>query len=129
MVIEDPGTARRDLTAARLALGRCGHSLPTRELLRFQLAHARARDAVHQPLDVASLAISQALVLASAAEDRATYLRRPDLGRRPDSASAHRLMRDDWDAVLVVADGLSAIAVHRHAAALIDSLMPLFQGW
>jgi ethanolamine ammonia-lyase small subunit len=84
---------------------------------------------VHQPLDVASLAISQALVLASAAEDRATYLRRPDLGRRLDSASAHRLTRGDWDAVLVVADGLSAIAVHRHAAAVIDSLMPMLEGW
>jgi ethanolamine ammonia-lyase small subunit len=129
MVIEDPWTALRELTAARLALGRCGHSLPTRELLAFQLAHARARDAVHQPLDVASFAISPALVLASAAEDRATYLRRPDLGRRLDSASAHSLTRGDWDAVLVVADGLSAIAVHRHAAALIDSLMPQLEGW
>jgi len=129
MVIEDPWTALRELTAARLALGRCGHSLPTRELLRFQLAHARARDAVHQPLDVASLAINPALVLTSAAEDRTTYLRRPDLGRRLDSASADRLTHGDWDAVLVVADGLSPIAVHRHAAALIDSLIPRLEAW
>jgi ethanolamine ammonia-lyase small subunit len=129
MVIENPWTALRELTAARIALGRSGHSLPTRELLAFQLAHARARDAVHQPLDVLSLAIHPALVLMSAAIDRATYLRRPDLGRRLDPASANRLTGGDWDAVLVVVDGLSAIAVHRHAAALIDSLMPRLEGW
>src|SRR3977135_2090758 len=102
MVIENTWTQLRGLTAARVALGRCGHSLPTRELLAFQLAHARARDAAHHPLDVSSLAIAQALVLTSAAQDRATYLRRPDLGRRLDPASANRLTRGDWDAVLVV---------------------------
>src|SRR5271169_5646287 len=111
MVIENPWIGLRELTAARIALGRCGHSLPTRELLGFQLAHARARDAVHHPLDVSSVAIGPAIVLTSAAQDRATYLRRPDLGRRLDPASANRLTRGDWDAVLVVADGLSATAV------------------
>ena len=84
---------------------------------------------MHQPLDVSSLAISPAVLLTSAALDRATYLRRPDLGRRLDSASANRLATGDWDAVLVVADGLSAIAVHRHASALIDALRPLLEGW
>jgi ethanolamine ammonia-lyase small subunit len=129
MVIENPWTGLRELTAARLALGRCGHSLPTRELLAFQLAHARARDAVHHPLDASSLAINPALVLRSAAPDRVTYLCRPDLGRRLDPASADRLTRGDWDAVLVVADGLSATAVHRHAAVLIDALMPQIEDW
>src|SRR5579872_2558979 len=107
MVIENPWTGLRELTAARIALGRCGHSLPTRELLTFQLAHARARDAVHHTLDVSSLSISPAIVLSSAAQDRATYLRRPDLGRRLDRASEDRLKSGKWDAVLVVADGLS----------------------
>jgi ethanolamine ammonia-lyase small subunit len=129
MVVENPWTELRELTAARIALGRCGHSLPTRELLAFQFAHARARDAVHQPLDVSSLAISQAIVLTSAARDRATYLRRPDLGRRLEPESAQLLTRGDWDAVLVVADGLSATAVHRHATALIDALNARLSGW
>jgi ethanolamine ammonia-lyase small subunit len=129
MVMDDSWTALRELTAARIALGRAGHSLPTEALLRFQLAHARARDAVHQPLDFASLKIQPAVVLSSAAQDRATYLRRPDLGRRLDSASAARLSAADWDAALVVADGLSAIAVHRHAAPLIDALLPQLEGW
>jgi ethanolamine ammonia-lyase small subunit len=129
VVIENPWTGLRELTAARIALGRCGHSLPTRELLAFQLAHARARDAVHRPLDARSLAIHPAVVLASAAPDRATYLRRPDLGRQLNPASAVVLQADDWDAALVVADGLSATAVHRHAAALIDALTPQLEGW
>jgi len=71
MVIENPWRGLRELTAARIALGRCGHSLPTRELLRFQLAHAQARDAVHRALDVSSLALGPALMLKSAAPDRA----------------------------------------------------------
>lgn len=129
MVIENPWTGLRELTAARIALGRCGHSLPTRELLAFQLAHARARDAVRRSLDVASLAIHPAVVLASAAGNRTTYLRRPDLGRQLDPASASVLQAGEWDAAFVVADGLSATAVHRHGAALIDALTPELEGW
>jgi ethanolamine ammonia-lyase small subunit len=129
MVVENPWTGLRELTAARIALGRCGHSLPTRELLAFQLAHARARDAVHHPLDLSSLAIRPAIALRTAAPDRATYLRRPDLGRRLAAESAQRLTGGDWDAALVVADGLSATAVHRHAGILIGALLPLLEGW
>ena len=129
MVTENPWTRLRELTGARLALGRCGHSLPTRELLAFQLAHARARDAVHRSLDAASLETPSTLILKSAAPDRATYLRRPDLGRKLHADSADQLTRGDWDAVVVVADGLSATAVHRHASPLIKALMPLLDGW
>jgi ethanolamine ammonia-lyase small subunit len=133
MVIENPWTRLRELTAARIALGRCGHSLPTRELLAFQFAHARARDAVHHPLDASSLAVGPAVELTSEARDRPTYLRRPDLGRRLDTNSAQRLTQQvtagDWDAALVVADGLSATAVHRNAVAVIDALVPRLEGW
>ena len=78
----------REFTDARIALGRSGASLPTREVLNFGLAHARARDAIHQPFAsqqlVAPLAALglDALTVHSAAPDRHTYLRRPDLGRQ-----------------------------------------------
>ena len=116
----------RSFTPARVALGRTGHSLPCAELLRFRLDHARARDAVYEALDPASLPMPHLLV-RSAAPDRATYLRRPDLGRRlhPDT----RLERGDYDAAIVIADGLSAPAVHRHAAPLLSALLPKLEDW
>jgi ethanolamine ammonia-lyase small subunit len=113
----------RAFTPARVALGRAGHSLPTAELLRFQLDHARARDAVHQELDAASLHVPH-LLLRSAARDRATYLRRPDLGRRLSEESRALIERGDFDAAIVIADGLSAPAVHHHAVPLLEALMP-----
>src|SRR5215472_12795558 len=97
----------RAFTPARVALGRTGHSLPTAELLRFELDHARARDAVHEPLDPGSLGFRH-LLLHSNAPDRATYLRRPDLGRQLSQESAALLERGDYDAAIIVADGLSA---------------------
>ncbi len=129
MVIEDSWTQLREWTAARIALGRAGHSLPTRELLAFQLAHARARDAVHCPLNLDTFAPLHPIYLKSAAPDRAVYLRRPDLGRCLDAESADRLERGAWDAVLIVADGLSATAVHRHALPLIEGLAAQLGGW
>jgi len=139
MLIENPWAQLRELTAARIALGRAGHSLPTRELLAFQLAHARARDAVWRGLEASSL-ISASLIsttlaalnsicLHSAARDRAEYLRRPDLGRKLAAESAERIERGDWDAAIVIADGLSAVAVHRHAIALLEALRPQLDGW
>ena len=122
MLIENPWTALRELTAARIALGRAGHSLPTRELLAFQLAHAKARDAVHEKLNWPRPGI----LLKSAAADRATYLRRPDLGRR---LAAARLDRGVWDVAFIVADGLSAAAIHHHATPFLDALLPELDGW
>lgn len=130
----------RSLTSARVALGRTGVSLPTREVLRFGHAHALARDAVHAGLDVSGLASAiQALGLAtcevaSAAGDRATYLRRPDLGRRlsPASRDQLRALRTDAsDIAILVADGLSATAVHANAAALLAALLSRMRerGW
>jgi ethanolamine ammonia-lyase small subunit len=117
-------------TTARVALGRAGNSLPTAELLRFQLDHARARDAVYAELDPRELPGPHVLV-RSAARDRGAYLRRPDLGRTLSEESRLLLQHGDCDAAIVLADGLSALAVQRHAAELLDALMPLLaeQEW
>src|SRR5690348_8848523 len=114
MVIENPWTRLRELTSARIALGRSGHSLPTRELLAFQLAHARARDAVHHNLDLNCFRNLNPVFLKSEAPDRMTYLRRPDLGRRLSSESAAQLTRGEWDVVFIIADGLSPRASERY---------------
>jgi ethanolamine ammonia-lyase small subunit len=108
----------RSFTPAPRGAGTHRAQPPDPELLRFQLDHARARDAVYQPLDPASLGVPHVL-LHSAAPDRATYLRRPDLG--PQLAECD-LERGDYDAAIVIADGLSAPAVHRHAVPLLDAL-------
>lgn len=109
--------ALRAFTDARIALGRTGASLPTDELLRFGLAHAQARDAVHQPFDSERLAADlhdagwPTLAVHSGAADRAAYLRRPDLGRRLASDSRSLLLGSPSrrvDLLLIVADGLSS---------------------
>jgi ethanolamine ammonia-lyase small subunit len=115
-------------TPARVALGRAGDSLPTRELLRFQLDHARARDAVQEELDPNVLGF-QYLLVHSAARTRAEYLRRPDLGRRLAPESRTLLKAGEYDAAIIVADGLSAPAVHRHAAGVLAELLPLLEDW
>jgi ethanolamine ammonia-lyase small subunit len=109
-------------TPARIALGRSGNGLPTSRVLEFQLAHARARDAVQAPFDAQSVAAalgrSDTLVLNTRAIDRDAYLMNPDAGRRLRSASRTALARSRWDAVLVIADGLSSTAIHAHGAGL-----------
>jgi ethanolamine ammonia-lyase small subunit len=123
----------RELTPARVALGRAGASLPTTALLEFTLDHARARDAVHAAFDAQALIAAfgglglEAFELRSRAGSRGDYLRRPDLGRRLDQASQELLATKSGGAsqlVLVIGDGLSPTAVHAHAVELVRSLVP-----
>lgn len=122
---KDPWARFRSATRARIALGRSGDALPTKALLEFQLAHARARDAVHSAVDfdrlAADLSPLETIRVHSAAPDRPTYLRRPDLGRRLDPASATGLPAGEWDLLFVIADGLSAAAVQVNAAPLVHA--------
>jgi len=121
-------------TPARIALGRAGAGLPTAAHLAFQRDHALARDAVHAAMDIDALAtalagLGEITTLTSAAPDRATYLARPDLGRRLDPASRSRLEARESngerpDIALIVADGLSAKAAERHAAPLLAAALP-----
>jgi len=121
------------VTRARIALGRAGDALPTERLLEFAYAHASARDAVAAKVDFASLA-QQLSPLAtiqvhSAAPDRSTYLRRPDLGRMLAEHCGERVRSGPFDAVFVVADGLSASAVQAHAVPLLEALRARLDGW
>jgi ethanolamine ammonia-lyase small subunit len=102
--------------------------------LEFQLAHARARDAVHAQLDVRALGIElgmETIIARSAAPDRATYLRRPDLGRMLSDQSPPLIAAGDYEAVFIVADGLSALAVERNAPPLLKIVLPQLaaNGW
>lgn len=122
----------RRLTRARIALGRAGDGLPTSALLDFQMAHAAARDAVHGAVDFAGVAAALApravVEVASAVPDRATYLRRPDLGRRLGDGEVERLPEGPFDVVFIVADGLSAKAVEANAAATVIAAQARLDG-
>ena len=125
----------RRLTAARIGLKRSGASLATGPLLDFRLAHARARDAVHEPLDDKRLAGDLAFLglpvidIASAVEDRTSYLMRPDLGRQLADGAETTLQAHAarFDIVFVITDGLSARAVQSHAAPMLAHLLPALQ--
>jgi ethanolamine ammonia-lyase small subunit len=122
----------RALTQARLLLGRAGQGLPTRALLDFQLDHGRARDAVHtafEPERVAAAIDWPALTVSSRAGDRSEYLTRPDLGRLLSDGDATRLTPAGDELAIVIADGLSATAVHAHAAPLLTALLARLGDW
>jgi len=142
-VVENPWRRLREFTDARIGLGRAGVSLPTNELLEFQLSHARARDAVHFPLDFeglvsaiessAGIPVTDIHRLQSRADDRMTYLQRPDLGRRLHSHSREILQHDlatdgevagEYDLSIVVVDGLSSLAVQQNVVPFLETLLP-----
>ncbi len=126
----------RRFTDARIALGRAGTSMPTQPHLDFQLAHSLARDAVHSELEVKPFMQAledkgyKTLTLQSASSDRMQYLQRPDLGRTLSTAATDKLRAQSSnndrspDIVFVIADGLSASAVHEHAIGVLDEVFP-----
>lgn len=139
-VVENPWRRLREFTDARIGLGRAGISLPTSELLAFQLSHAQARDAVHLPLDIDALcselaadpqlsALGEPLRLHSQATDRMTYLQRPDLGRLLDDASREQLVElgcdKPSDLAIVIVDGLSSRAIAQNAVPFLQRFMGL----
>ncbi len=132
MTSPDVWTNLRRLTPARLALGRVGNSLPTTEVLNLALAHARARDAVHSTFDPAAIELAchalgfETVHVRSAARDRGTYLRRPDLGRRlnHDDAAVLRTSEKQFDLAIIVADGLAGSGVQSHAPDMLAALKP-----
>ncbi len=140
MTSEGTWAALRRFTDARIGLGRAGAALPIAEVLKFSMAHAQARDAVTTPLDWAPIERALGALgleterIESAAGDRDTYLRRPDLGRRLSAQSRERvaaLAGRPADLLIVIADGLSSTGVAANAVAVVSALLPLAQksGW
>ena len=134
----------RSLTAARVALGRTGDSIRTRDELAFQLDHAAARDAVHAHLNAgplldglrdrrwAAVSLQSAACVDGWETDRRTYLQRPDLGRRLSVTAVEQLKKlgqpTRHGISVVIADGLSATAVERHALPFLDALLQCMSG-
>ena len=121
----------REHTYARIGLGRVGVSIPLKEVLAFREAHAVAKDALFAPFETEKIMSGlqelglQNRVLSSGAPDRATYLQRPDLGRKLEEGSTLLLQhfpKKRSDVVVIVSDGLSARAVNQHALPLIQKL-------
>ena len=143
--VPDPWSHLRQHSPARIALGRAGGSLPTRALLDFSLAHSQARDAVHAPFDPGLLASQLASLgcptrfLTTRAGDRREFLTRPDWGRQLSDESREALSHPQEppapsgppDLVVIVSDGLSALAAHRQVVPLLAVLWPSLQeqGW
>jgi ethanolamine ammonia-lyase small subunit len=127
----DAWIALRRFTQARIALGRAGHALPTRDLLEFQLAHAGARDAVQVAWDIDTFAAQvqgldeEPLILDTTVAGRSEYLRRPDLGRVLCPVSQEQLRKCHTGGVevaLIVTNGLSSTAVERHGVPLLQAI-------
>lgn len=132
----DPWQGLKEFTDARIALGRTGCSMLTDEWLKFSLAHARARDSINMPFERDKVAERlQAMGLdvvyaESAASSRATFIRRPDLGKKLSDESRERLRQMDYpgaDVLIVIGDGLSSKAVHKQALPLIREFLPYME--
>jgi ethanolamine ammonia-lyase small subunit len=133
LIKPDPIASLKQFTAARIAIGRAGTSIPIKQSLEFKLAHAHARDAVYSVLDVDGLTASLKIFnlpifhLHSKAAGRHKYLKRPDLGRQLNEASAKQIneYKSDYDIAIIIADGLSAEAVNDNAFGLLKILIPM----
>lgn len=132
----DPWEELKQYTDARIALGRAGCALPTKEYLDFSLAHARARDTIHKPFNRRVVREKlQDMGLAtinaeSAAPNRSVFLTRPDLGRQLSDSSRAYLQGLNYagaDLCIVIGDGLSSKAVHKQAVPLIKNLLPYLE--
>ncbi|MES2646253.1 MAG: ethanolamine ammonia-lyase subunit EutC [Bacteroidota bacterium] len=135
-IYNDPWQSLRAFTSARIALGRTGNAMPLEAVLQIKLAHAHARDAVYSELnlqilnDLLALKKRGVLVLESSINTRTQYLKRPDLGRILSESSIKKIEQltfVDPGICIVVADGLSAKAINKHALPVLDLLIPLLE--
>ena len=130
---DNPLAQLRQFTNARIAMGRVGASIPLKQSLEFNMAHAHARDAVYSFLDIDGLTDNLSkfnlpvLHLHSKAGSRHKYLKRPDWGRRLNEESEMSLegIYNKSDVAIIIADGLSATAVNENAFSVLNLLIPM----
>ncbi|MGA8142913.1 MAG: ethanolamine ammonia-lyase subunit EutC [Candidatus Acidiferrales bacterium] len=130
----------RARTPARLLVGRAGAAYPTKTQLDLREAHAAARDAVRDELDLnAAFGVDfvkrwELAEFHTRAREKDDYLLRPDLGRHFDKESRERLSKcgsQGSDIQIAIGDGLSVAAV----AEQVPHLLPLLfdgakaRGW
>lgn len=136
LVTKSPLAKLQGHTSARIALGNAGGSLPTEAHLRFQLDHARARDAVHSSLDLPKLAADitalglEPVFLTSGAGTRDEYLRNPNLGRRLSSESSRAWKGKaksgaKYEILVAIGDGLSPRAIEKNGVDLLKAIAEL----
>lgn len=123
----------KNLTSARVALGRTGSSLPSKRVLEFQRAHALARSAVWHQWDLQSLFThlssqnEKPYILKTQVSDRDHYLRFPDRGRLLSNMDAANPTLAETDIVFCVSDGLSALAIEKHFFPFWQNFAPEFR--
>lgn len=129
----DPWAELKRFTTARIAMGRTGGSLRTDNLLDFRLAHARAKDAVlsafHPERVIEDLKANNFdyVTASTIVKDKLDYLLHPENGRRlsGESEAQFAALAKKWgkrDILIVISDGLSAIAAESHAVAVASGL-------
>jgi len=121
----------RTRTPARIWVGRTGAAYRTETQLDLREAHAAARDAVRDELDLTEAFAEEIrrewklFELRTQARTKEEYLLRPDLGRRLDEGSRAELARlgtRGADLQIAIGDGLSVTAVATQAPALLRLL-------
>lgn len=120
---QDPWSFLRQFTHARIAIGRAGHGTPTKDVLDFRLAHSKARDSVWGDVDFTTVRQNlqctgyEVFEIQSKCHSKMDFLLNPDHGRVLNLASENLLKAYPGhrsDVVLIIADGLSANAVHQN---------------
>jgi ethanolamine ammonia-lyase small subunit len=121
----------RERTPARIFSGRAGAAYRTSTQLELREAHAAARDAVREELDLQTL-FGEAFIkkwnlfeVRTEARSKEEYLLQPDLGRRLNESSRQELVSHcsrESDIQIAVGDGLSVTAVGAQVPALLPLL-------
>lgn len=128
--------ALNSYTFARVNLPKSGFAIGMSEVLAFRADHAAARDAIFTPFDIPKIQAaindiySECVTIASKAQTKEDYLKRPDLGKLPDSEGVQLLTQNTLkkkDIVIVVTNGLSATAVNENAGPFLSYLIPKLQ--